>query len=239
MNALENEQMLLNYIRMRISTISRENVRKEMLEELARAKSQLLAEGFTQETVAAESRTYENILIRVLDSEFNNNQIVIANSTEPVLFFKPEQPYGFMSNWWPSPFTIDNVLFPTTEHHMMVMKALLMGDQAMARTILNTKSPSAVKGLGKKVKNFSPQLWDTHKFEIVLTGNMAKFTQHPDLKQQLLATGDRIIAEASPYDKIWGIGMAPTDSRARNPANWKGQNLLGRILMEVRSRLRQ
>jgi ribA/ribD-fused uncharacterized protein len=262
MDLSPNEQMLLGYIRSRIAGLPRAGVRQSMLEDLAAAKRQLASEGFSDAVINSKSYIYEGLLYRVLNAEFGDQspltagsypQAQTASTKQPlsyeqafsntarndiVLFFKPNEPYGFLSNWWPAPINIRGTVYPTTEHHMMVMKALLMGDQQMAQTILNTASPASVKGLGKKVKNFDVRLWDAQKANIVFEGNLAKFTQHPDLARQLLNTGDNLIAEASPYDKIWGIGLSAAAARNVEPARWKGQNLLGQILIAVRSRLR-
>ena len=155
-----------------------------------------------------------------------------------VFFCKINQPNGYLSNWWAAPFEFDGVRYPTTEHFMMYQKALMMGDHAVAEQVLMATSPAQVKALGRKVKNFNPRLWDDQKFDIVLQGNLAKFRAYPDLLNRLLATGDSIIAEAADYDRVWGIGLSAGDARARDPAQWRGQNLLGKVLMEVRRRLR-
>ena len=77
---------------------------------------------------------------------------------------------------------------------------------------------------------------------ILVTGqfqNLLKFSQNQNFKDFLLSTGDKILVEASPYDRIWGIGMLETDNRAENPLLWNGENLLGFALMEVRDQLRR
>jgi len=103
---------------------------------------------------------------------------------------------------------------------------------------LNAGSPNQAKSLGRKVKNFDPKIWDEHKYEIVKQGNLLKFSQNEKFKTFLLATNNKILVEGSPYDKIWGIGMLESDSRAENPLLWNGENLLGFALMEVREELK-
>lgn len=142
------------------------------------------------------------------------------------------------SQWWAGhPFIIDHVRYATAEHFMMAEKARLFGDSKTLARILESNSPAIAKKLGREVENFQERLWLKARWEIVVRGNLAKFSQHPDLRMLLTQTKDSIIVEASPYDRIWGIGMAATDRNAENPAQWNGLNLLGFSLMEVRSAL--
>ncbi|MBW8688197.1 NADAR family protein [Chitinophaga rhizophila] len=143
------------------------------------------------------------------------------------------------SQWWPAAFTADNHTYITAEHWMMAGKARLFADTAIEQEILQAPSPAIAKQLGRKVKNFDPVKWDAEKFNIVVEGNLLKFSQHPKLKEFLISTGDTILVEASPLDRIWGIGMGAAHEHAANPLLWKGQNLLGYALMEVRDQLTQ
>lgn len=143
------------------------------------------------------------------------------------------------SQWWQSAFTVDGVKYATAEHWMMAKKAELFGQIVMMEKILAAKSPAEAKKLGRKVSNFDPKIWSEKCFDIVCEGNYHKFSQHEDLKEFLLNTKDRVLVEASPVDNIWGIGMAQDDDRAENPRLWKGSNLLGFALMEVRDRLKE
>jgi ribA/ribD-fused uncharacterized protein len=144
---------------------------------------------------------------------------------------------GCLSQWWPAAFTVGDATYPTAEHFMMAGKALLFGDTETADRILQAPHPGAAKALGHQVHRFDEQRWAKRRFEIVVTGNLAKFGQHPELRQFLLATADRVLAEASPRDRVWGIGLAASDERAASPDHWQGLNLLGFALMEVRHRL--
>lgn len=105
--------------------------------------------------------------------------------------------------------------------------------------ILSCSNPSKIKALGQKVRNFDEIVWSKAKYAIVLNGNYQKFSQNPHLKKFLLQTNDKILVEASPYDAIWGIKMDESDAGAHNPLKWRGQNLLGFALMEVRDALRK
>jgi ribA/ribD-fused uncharacterized protein len=121
---------------------------------------------------------------------------------------------------------------------MMVSKAKLFGDDKMISEILKASTPAEAKKLGRKVKNFDAELWEQHKFQIVVEGNFHKFTQHPALKIFLLNTAEKVLAEASPMDAVWGIGMAEDNPEVHNPVSWRGENLLGYALMEVRDQLK-
>ncbi|KAB2345671.1 NADAR family protein [Actinomadura rudentiformis] len=145
---------------------------------------------------------------------------------------------GCLSQWWPlHPFTVEGVDYRSAEHWMMAGKARLFGDDAMLSRILEANSPAEAKALGGKVQGFDEETWAAHRFEIVAEGNVAKFGQHDDLKTYLLGTGARVLVEASPRDRIWGIGLAATDERVSDPHKWRGLNLLGFALMEARARL--
>lgn len=142
------------------------------------------------------------------------------------------------SQWWPSAFTIDDITYKTAEHWMMAGKARLFGDNITLEKILQANTPDQAKKLGREVKNFDAATWDAHKFDLVVTGNYHKFSQHPDMKTFLLNTQDRILVEASPMDRIWGIGMAASNENVENPLQWRGHNLLGYALMAARDQLK-
>ncbi len=142
-----------------------------------------------------------------------------------------------LSQWWPSAFAKDNKVFPTAEHYMMAQKALLLGDSETFERILTKASPKSAKELGRQVKNFDPKVWDENKYNIVKQGNYLKFSQHETLKQFLKLTKEKVLVEASPVDTIWGIGLAEDSPKAKNSHEWRGENLLGFALMEVRDEI--
>lgn len=145
---------------------------------------------------------------------------------------------GIFSQWYLRNITIDGIIYNCCEQYMMHQKALLFGDVYTAQEILNEPVPALQKKLGRKVSNFDPIKWNSVAKDIVLKGNMAKFTQNADLKKLLLATDDKIMVEASPYDKIWGIGMHFDDCGIENPKNWKGTNWLGEVLNKVKENIK-
>ncbi len=142
-----------------------------------------------------------------------------------------------LSQWYPAPFSVDGVHYETGEHFMMAAKARLFGDDAAVRKILAAHHPKAVKEVGREVRDFDEALWQERRFEIVVAGSHAKFSQTPALARFLLGTKARVLVEASPTDKIWGIGLGADDPRAADPEAWRGLNLLGFALMVARARL--
>jgi ribA/ribD-fused uncharacterized protein len=138
------------------------------------------------------------------------------------------------SQWYASPFEEEGVTYLTAEHYMMAAKARLFKDQEACRRILDSKTPGEAKAEGRKVLNFKEEIWAEHRFEIVCRASEAKFGQHSPLKEYLVQTGDLVLVEASPTDRIWGIGLASSDEDAQNPNKWRGLNLLGFALMHTR-----
>jgi ribA/ribD-fused uncharacterized protein len=139
-----------------------------------------------------------------------------------------------LSQWWPASFVVDGSEYSSAEHFMMAEKARLFGDLETRVRILAASSPEAAKKFGREVRGFDESAWVKSRFEIVVRGSIAKFQQNPDLSAFLLNTGPRVLVEASPTDRIWGIGLAGDDPRAEDPEQWRGLNLLGFALMEAR-----
>ncbi|MGV9821727.1 NADAR family protein [Nocardia xishanensis] len=144
---------------------------------------------------------------------------------------------GCFSQWWPAPFDVDGLSFPTAEHYMMWRKALLFDDTETAARVLTVEHPEQAKDLGRQVRGFDEKRWEAERFEIVVAGNLAKFGSDDELRRFLLGTGDRVLVEASPVDRIWGIGLAADHPDAAEPTRWRGANLLGFALMRVREEL--
>ncbi|TGD78879.1 NADAR family protein [Hymenobacter wooponensis] len=161
------------------------------------------------------------------------------------LFFWDNQPSktgevtkSCFSQWWLADFVVAGITYRSTEHWMMAEKARLFHDTQLLPKILAAASPAEAKKLGRQIAGFIPQVWDEHKYDIVKTGNLHKFSQHPSLGAFLSATHDRVLVEASPVNNIWGIGLAADSTHAEHPERWQGENLLGFALMEVRDQLR-
>jgi ribA/ribD-fused uncharacterized protein len=159
---------------------------------------------------------------------------------DAVFFWKPgNSPKDCFSQWQPSAFTVDTDHYSWAEQHMMAEKARVFQDKEMRGQILSAGDPREIKALGRKVSGFSSEVWDAVKHAIVLNGNYAKFAQNADMRDSLLQTGDKVLVEASPLDVTWGIGLSANNPHACVPAKWRGKNLLGFALMEVRDEIRR
>lgn len=155
---------------------------------------------------------------------FLNDEFVLFKSGPP-------------SQWYPSPFLLDDIWFVNCEQRMMYMKAKVFGDEDAMRQVLQTDDPKRHKEIGRSVKNFVPSEWEKVAFDIVVDANYAKFTQNDHLKEYLISTGNRKFVECAPYDKIWGNGLNITDTLQTPEDQWQGTNLLGKAVMEVRNRI--
>ena len=144
-----------------------------------------------------------------------------------------------LSQWYIKDFKENDLTFNCMEKYMMYNKALLFDDKDIAQEILKNNQPKAIKELGRKVKNFNDGIWDKMKYKIVFKGNYYKFSQNMELITFLLNTKNKVLAEASPYDKVWGIKMKYDDENIENPFCWKGENLLGFALMEARDEIKR
>ena len=154
-----------------------------------------------------------------------------------ICFHLVDEPNGFLSNWYPSPFTLEGIRFTCVEQYMMYRKAVTFGDTEAAAAILATDNPGKIKALGRSVRNYSDIIWNGIRQITVYKALLEKFRQNPDLKRQLLATAPHTLAECALRDKIWGIGMTMPDEYRFEPDLWQGQNLLGFALMQVREEL--
>lgn len=154
-------------------------------------------------------------------------------------FHNPEEPYGFLGNWYRSDFAVDGIRFSSMEQYMMYQKAVIFEDSEIASEILKTDDVATIKALGRKVSNYNDTVWNGVRQVVVYKGVREKFRQNDKLKKALLDTGDDILAECAVQDKIWGIGLSMTDANRHEMDKWRGQNLLGFTLMLVRDELRR
>lgn len=156
----------------------------------------------------------------------------MKNYTEFYFFYKTRHPF---SNWHRSPFTDeDGIDYNCSEQYMMYKKAMLFGDSYIAKKILTKSDPRDQKDLGRMVANFDTKKWSDNAKKIVYEGLKLKFDQNPDLKKVLMQTSGKLLVEASPYDKVWGIGLAEDNPKIYDRNNWRGENWLGIVLTELR-----
>ena len=143
------------------------------------------------------------------------------------------------SQWTHSPFTLGGKRYNCAEQHMMAEKARLFKDDAALKKIMSTSDPSDQKRWGREVRGFDANKWSSVCFDVVLRGSLEKYRQNPELCEKLLATGNLTMVEASPKDKIWGIGMDKNHKDATKPGRWLGKNLLGKALDQARAIIRK
>ena len=153
-------------------------------------------------------------------------------------FFAPDKENGYLSNWYPCKFKYGRYVYQSAEQFMMAQKALLFDDSEVFDKIMVSNNQKTIKRLGKQVKNYDDEIWSCLRGKIMQRGIRAKFQQNSDILNTLLETDGMILAECSPYDKIWGIGLGVDDIRIQDTSKWKGKNLLGNVLMEVRADLK-
>ncbi|KAG8860337.1 hypothetical protein FRB96_003986 [Tulasnella sp. 330] len=197
-----------------------------------------------------------------IGTEDNSNQLASSSQDTAIetkdnsdngaylFFWKPSQDYGWASQWHDEPFKgpselvdqfngkkVQQIEYPTAETFMMYHKAVLFNDIEIAKKILDTTNPKETKALGRRIADFDEEIWEMKRYDIVLAGNMAKFKASEECRKELLATGERYLVEASPFDRIWGIGFTAQNA-LENKSRW-GLNLLGKVLVDVRAALRK
>ncbi|KAL7750582.1 hypothetical protein RI367_003923 [Sorochytrium milnesiophthora] len=147
--------------------------------------------------------------------------------------------YACFSNFSPCTFVANGVRYTSSEQCLMHLKALLMGDTATAEQILAATTPAEAKYLGRSITPWDEKKWRIHRLRIMTEALQAKFGQNAELRDLLLGTNDATLVEASPSDRIWGVGLGVNDKRVQDPTQWRGSNLLGESLMAVRNELTQ
>lgn len=162
-----------------------------------------------------------------------------------ICFWRETEESGFLSNWYKSEFSIttfegETFTFNCAEQYLMWQKALLFHDDETAKEIISTSyDPKQYKVLGRKVKNFNQELWDYNKVSIMEDALYYKFTQNDNLKAALIKTNGFYLVEASPFDKIWGVGLEASNDAIIHQPEWRGQNFLGEALMKIRHKIIQ
>ena len=167
------------------------------------------------------------------------DRLRIGNSeTDAIFFYRVGDAYGAFSNWAPTPFTVDGVSFSTAEQYIMYRKCLTFGDTVTAEKLLSSDSPKEQKALGREAAGYIDSVWAGIRQTVAIRGLYAKFSQDAELKRLLLGTGDAVLVECTSNDRIWACGLDKDDDDRLSADRWKGQNILGFALMEVRNMLR-
>lgn len=180
--------------------------------------------------------------------KWNDNQY-IKNKDElmgkPVLAFfsqsndiRDKVTKDCLSQWYKCDFIVDGIKYNCMEQYMMAQKALLFGDMYYYFKIMSSENPRDMKNYGRQARGFEINVWDAVKMDIVRTGNYHKFSQNEKLRDFLIGTGDMVLVEGSPWDKVWGAGIAVKDKRINLIDQWPGRNLLGFCLMQVRDNIK-
>lgn len=156
-----------------------------------------------------------------------------------VLFHSPDEKDGYLSNWYKSSFKENGITYSSVEQYLMYHKALTFGADVIAKKILETEDVAHIKALGRQVQNYNDKVWSGKRQIVMYKGLMLKFRQNEGLREKLFSTENSYLAEAAVHDLIWGIGLSSKDARAKNINSWKGQNLLGFALMQVREDLKK
>ncbi|MBR3245936.1 MAG: NADAR family protein [Parasporobacterium sp.] len=168
------------------------------------------------------------------------DQLNVAGQEVDAYFFHlPEEPNGYLSNWYSSPFDLDGRHFTSVEQYIMYRKCMAFGDEVSAEAVLATDDPAKQKDIGRKAAGYIHPVWCGMRQMVVFRGLMAKFSQNEELKQKLLDTEDAFLVECAGSDKVWACGIRLKDDRRFDSANWDGTNILGFALMEVRECLKE
>jgi ribA/ribD-fused uncharacterized protein len=157
---------------------------------------------------------------------------------DAVYFHRPEEPNGYLSNWFASDFDLDGIHYTSAEQYIMYQKCMLFGDRTSAEAVLATKDVALQQKIGRNARGYIGNVWSGARQAIAMRGLYAKFSQNIDLREMLLNTGDAYLVECAGSDKVWACGIRLSDDQRLDASNWTGENILGFALMEVRERLR-
>lgn len=178
------------------------------------------------------------IVNNLMNQSTPKTTLTIDGKVYPAIYFhKPEEPYGFLSNWWISPFVLKGMRFSSVEQYIMYMKCAFFDDTAAAKAVLATDDPSQQQLIARSVKGYNDVVWKGMRQVIAMRGLVEKFAQNPDLLKKLQDTGDSYLVECAVDDKAWACGISLHDNARFDIANWKGTNILGFALMEARTML--
>ena len=146
-----------------------------------------------------------------------------------------------LSNFYPCKFVLDDEIWISSEQYFMASKAQCFFDEESYLQIRKTTTPEEAKKLGRKVKGFNDSVWNMVKYHVMKDAVYAKFSQNEDLKKFLLSPEfeEKYFVEGSPFDGVWGVKIDYRNPDIDNPENWNGENLLGKVLNEIREKLKE
>lgn len=147
---------------------------------------------------------------------------------------------GILSNFYITPIIIDGILYNSSEQYFMKIKQETFDplNVQLGKDIMKENNPKNIKNFGRNVNNYQEDIWDQMRYNVMYKGVYEKFYQNKNLRDILLETENKILVESSPYDKVWGIGLNENEAKLIHPSKWEGKNLLGKVLMEVRKKLK-
>lgn len=164
--------------------------------------------------------------------------LISGEEMDAVYFHLPDEPDGYLSNWYISPFDLDGKHFTSVEQYIMYRKCMAFGDADSAEAVLKTDDTAQQQKIGRNAFGYIDSVWAGMRQMVAIRGLLAKFSQNDDLKQKLLATDNAVLVECAGSDKIWACGIRLNDDRRKDASNWTGQNILGFALMEVREQMK-
>lgn len=164
--------------------------------------------------------------------------VISGQEADAVYFHLPNEPDGYLSNWYASPFDLEGKHFSSVEQYIMYKKCMTFGDTVSAEAILQTDDTAQQQKIGRHASGYVDSVWAGMRQMVAMRGLLAKFSQNDDLKQKLLATDDAVLVECAGSDRIWACGVRLDDDRRKDASNWSGKNILGFALMEVREMIR-
>ena len=169
----------------------------------------------------------------------SNGKLKINDKEVDAIFFhKPEEDYGWLSNWYRSDFELDGIKYSSVEQYIMYQKCVLFGDVESAEKVMNAEYPDEQQSIARNATGYIENAWRGYRQIIAQKALFAKFSQNEDLKEKLLATGDAWLVECARTDKNWACGISLYDDQRFDASKWFGMNILGFALMKVRDEIR-
>ena len=180
----------------------------------------------------------ETVDMLKLNGKIPDRLTISGRQVDAFFFHRPEEPNGYLSNWYKSPFELDGVRFSSAEQYIMYRKCVIFGDDASAGAVLASEDPAEQQAIGRRAAGYIDKVWAGMRQQAAYRGLYAKFSQNDDLKKRLLDTGDAWLVECAHSDTVWACGLRLDDEARFDAENWRGQNLLGSTLMQVREALK-